>query len=281
MGQQSELKWSREEVDKLRQLLAEKVSLREAASILGRPYWGVAVKASTLDTSERRTAPAGKAPRGLDKKTLKSLIREFEQSHLSARAFCRKRKIPFRKFVTALQHRDPDWFSKSVNKLGVKGTTCPGCGAVFYQTSASHKFCSARCTSRHKRNLEYFDGDRLNAVGIVEGVCQLCFEPKSKGLSAHHMIGKGNDPNNRLMVALCVGCHQAVTILSMRSFLENPEGWERLIALVQIRKLVRKESFSSVASIKADVHWRTLSLEEYLTEDGIDPEDLQAFVNGV
>ena len=152
---------------------------------------------------------------------------------------------------------------------------------MFYQTSTSHKFCSSRCTSRHKRNLEYFDGARLNAVGIVEGVCQLCFEPKTKGLSAHHMVGKGNDPTNRLMVALCVGCHQAVTILSMRSFLENPEGWERLISLVQIRKLVRRESFNNVSSIKTKVNWRTLSLLEYLEEDGVDPEDLQSFISGV
>jgi hypothetical protein len=128
--------------------------------------------------------------------------------------------------------------------------------------------------------LEYFDGDRLNAVGIVEGVCQLCLEPKAKGLSAHHMIGKGNDPNNRLMVALCVGCHQAVTILAMRSFLENPDGWERLISLVQVRKMVRRESFESVASIKARVNWRTLSLLEHLQEDGVDPEDLEEFLTG-
>ena len=187
----------------------------------------------------------------------------------------------YRKFVSALQHRDPEWFSKSINRLGVTGLSCPGCGSVFYQTSTSHKFCSSRCTSRHKRNLEYFDGARLNAVGIVEGVCQLCFEPKTKGLSAHHMVGKGNDPTNRLMVALCVGCHQAVTILSMRSFLENPEGWERLISLVQIRKLVRRESFNNVSSIKTKVNWRTLSLLEYLEEDGVDPEDLQSFISGV
>ena len=281
MVQHSHLKWSRDEVDKLKRLLLEGLSLKAAAQELERPYWGVAVKASTLETTERKTSPAGKAPRGMDKKKLKSLIKDFDQSHLSARAFCRKRKIPFRKFVSALQHRDPEWFSKSINRLGVKGLSCPGCGSVFYQTSTSHKFCSSRCTSRHKRNLEYFDGARLNAVGIVEGVCQLCFEPKTKGLSAHHMVGKGNDPTNRLMVALCVGCHQAVTILSMRSFLENPEGWERLISLVQIRKLVRRESFNNVSSIKTKVNWRTLSLLEYLEEDGVDPEDLQSFISGV
>lgn len=281
MGTYHHLKWSKDEVDKLRRLLLDGVSLKDAAHQLGRPYWGVAVKASKLKHAERRTTPAGKAPRGMDKKKLKALVRDFEQSHLSARAFCRKRKIPFRKFVAALQHRDPEWFGKSVTKLGVKGVSCPGCGAVFYQTSASHKFCSSRCTSRHKRNLEYFDGDRLNAVGIVEGVCQLCLEPKPKGLSAHHMVGKGNDPTNRLMVALCVGCHQAVTILSMRSFLENPDGWERLISLVQVRKMVRRESFETVASIKAKVNWRTLSLLEYLEEDGVDPDDIEEFMKGL
>jgi hypothetical protein len=67
---------------------------------------------------------------------------------------------------------------------------------------------------------------------LLEATCQLCERHVEKGLTPHHIIGKENDPDDELLVALCRGCHQLVSLLGGRTFVDTPDGWERLIGMV-------------------------------------------------
>jgi hypothetical protein len=80
----------------------------------------------------------------------------------------------------------------------------------------------------------YFGGKRKQTIGLAEGVCQICERTPKKALSSHHVIGKENDPDNEILVALCSGCHNIVTQLGGRNFTESQ--WESLISFVWLRK---------------------------------------------
>jgi hypothetical protein len=41
---------------------------------------------------------------------------------------------------------------------------------------------------------------------------------------------------NAELVALCPGCHQIVTLLGGRAFVDDPRAWEALIALAWTRR---------------------------------------------
>jgi len=79
--------------------------------------------------------------------------------------------------------------------------------------------------------MSYFGGRRMEAIGLREGVCQLCFGTFDKWLSAHHVLGKERDPENNALIALCRGCHDMVTNLSARSWVERSESVTELVAL--------------------------------------------------
>src|SRR5947209_9144567 len=68
-------------------------------------------------------------------------------------------------------------------------------------------FCTVRCREAYRRNMSYFGGRRMEAIGLREGVCQLCLGKFDKWLSAHHVLGKERDPENNALIALCRGCH--------------------------------------------------------------------------
>ena len=88
----------------------------------------------------------------------------------------------------------------------------------------------------------------------------MCMAPKST-LSAHHVLGKANDPSNEYLVALCAGCHHLVGMLAGRTFAESPQGWENLINLVLSRRLAdrnrdRKSAYFGVHAC-VDLEWLT------------------------
>ncbi len=269
--------WTDREVEELRKLLP--LGLEEAARRLRRPYQGVALKASRMPLEERHGGARKKPKRGTapNKALVAKLIREVGKGATLKKA-CRTLKVQPAKALKALQFYEGQFLSQLLKlEKGLSYRLCPGCGAHFYTFSKS-TVCSPACKSRQQRDTDYFDGQRLTAVGMVEGVCQLCLKHVKRGLSAHHLIGKGNDPGNTLMVALCVGCHDLVTQLSLRTFLEDTAGWERLISMVMTRRQVRLPTFTSVATIKADVSLRSLTFRQYCNEDGIDPRDLAMVV---
>jgi hypothetical protein len=50
------------------------------------------------------------------------------------------------------------------------------------------------------------------------------------------VLGKENDPLNDVLIALCQGCHQIVTLLGARTFTDDPRAWEALISLAWMRR---------------------------------------------
>ena len=76
----------------------------------------------------------------------------------------------------------------------------------------------------------------MEAIGLREGVCQLCHIKVEKWLSAHHILGKEHDPDNQALIALCRGCHDVVTRLSARPWMERPDAVADLIALALARR---------------------------------------------
>jgi hypothetical protein len=111
---------------------------------------------------------------------------------------------------------------------------CPGCGREFTPLNKRQKACSGKCSGHARADARYFGGKRRQAIGLVEGICQLCEEKKSP-LAAHHIFGKKNDPDNEVLIALCMGCHQLVGILGRRKDVKTREFWENLISLAVVR----------------------------------------------
>lgn len=271
------LSWSVGEVSRLKELLSQGLELREIASELRRTYVGTVYKAAAVLTLGERGGKPLKIPRsiGLSKREVHKLWEPLKSWDKKWAGFCRRHKIDAVLAASAFELYFGEMWLKEAERLGLEKVPCPGCASMFFRPMVKgRETCSSRCAGRLRRDSEYFDGMRMNAVGMAEGVCQCCLEKPKSGLSAHHVIGKGNDPDNKLMVALCVGCHQLVTDLSLRGFLLDPEAWSRLIKLVLMRKEVQLEGFSEKASFGVGVSWEPLSLLQYCEREGIDPDDL-------
>ena len=275
------LSWTKKDLSLLKDYLSQGLSLEEISSKLKRTYLGIAHKAAAvLSLSERGGKPL-KIPRGigLSKKEVLALWGPLKSWDKTWSGFCRRHKIDAVLSASAFSlYLEEDW-PPEAERLGLEKTACPGCAALFYRPKGKGRVaCSTRCTGRIRRDSEYFDGMRMDAVGMAEGVCQICRTKPKRGLSAHHVLGKGNDPENKVMVALCVGCHQLVTDLSLRGFLFEGEAWARLIRLVLMRKYINLSDFDNNASFAVDVSWEPLSLIQYCELEGIDPDDLEKII---
>lgn len=113
------------------------------------------------------------------------------------------------------------------------GNECKYCGKYFAYSKKTQRFCSPKCSADSRRDIEYFGGKRRSTIGLAEGICQLCGSMPARGLASHHVWGKANDMN--YLVALCPGCHKLVGDLAVRTFVDDPEQVERLIALAWMR----------------------------------------------
>lgn len=251
--------WSREEIAELRQLVPN-CTLSDIAHQLGRPYAGVACMASRLKIVTRygnrvkRKLPRGS---GLNKQVIARLLSELQNWPGSIREFCRSRGLSIDVFAMAVQTHHPETWRTLAWQKGLDEQVCPECGVAYYPMTKKQKTCSRRCTANLKRNIAYFGGRRREAIGMNEGYCQLCAQPK-KSLQAHHILGKENDPENAWLIALCFGCHQLVTIAANRKVLDSSDGWERFIELVLARRLAAQGGQFMGTHVAVDV--------EYLTE---------------
>jgi hypothetical protein len=234
--------WTREEKLELTALISH-CTLSEIALRLGRPYYGVAMMASRMGivcntgNKIRRKVPRGI---GLNKQTTHGIIGEIEMIQVSLRQFCRARGFSIDSLALAIQKYEPDWWKKESRLRGFSAKTCPNCKNEFYPMTPKQKTCTRRCARHHIKNFEYFAGHRNDAVGLKEGICQLCLRERSKGLAVHHVLGKENDPEGRVLVALCPGCHQIVGRLAAMNLSDSEEGWQRLIELAMARRLAEK-----------------------------------------
>lgn len=108
---------------------------------------------------------------------------------------------------------------------------CIECHETFWPARKAARFCSSKCRSAFKRDQDYFGGRRHTTLGLAEGVCGLCLRRVESGLSSHHIFGKANDPGNEHLLALCKGCHQIVSALALKKWVDDTGCLERLIVL--------------------------------------------------
>jgi len=154
----------------------------------------------------------------------------------SLRSFVIQRGLDLESFVQSIQRYDPKfWEQYTRNHSSLKQKSCPQCTRLFIPMTAKQSTCSRRCSILRRIDKKYFGGKRTFAIGITEGICQLCDKEK-KSLSAHHIFGKENDSENDFLIALCSGCHQLVGRIGVRSDVKSVEFWENLISLSFARK---------------------------------------------
>jgi len=228
--------WSTEELTAATTLASSALPISQIAMRLGRTYASVAAK-----LSEQGVEHAYKTPRkvkrgvGLTKPAIIALARHLLATGMTVTKAAKMHRLSTTGLVHALQVKAPELWAEYVHRYGsLPAKKCPGCGGDFTPLSARQLYCTNRCGSHARTDQTYFGGRRRTAIGLVEGICQLCNKQKT-GLAAHHVLGKENDPDNRLLIALCSGCHQLVGILGRRSDGDSPEFWQNLIALAVAR----------------------------------------------
>jgi 5-methylcytosine-specific restriction endonuclease McrA len=181
----------------------------------------------------QRTVPRGK---GYDQRSLKKHLKALEAFSGSLPQFARKEGLQANALVVALETHFMARYRAYTALHGEPAERmCPGCAFSFVPNSASQIHCSRRCSVHARADEAYFGGKRKDTIGLQEGTCQLCGAKPRRGLQAHHVVGKENDPENCWLVALCAGCHKLVTDASRRLFLRDEAGWTRLKRLVELR----------------------------------------------
>lgn len=232
--------WTNEETAELRRLMANGLPLAEVAHRLGRTYAGVACRASRTDVPSTRPR-ARKVPRGAgyDKVTIARHLKALETTPQKPTQYARAQGLEINLLILAFQRHFPERWQQYLathSPLPEKVCEYAVCGATFVPANGKQRFCTRTCGTRANVDRTYFGGRRRETVGLVEGVCQLCARTDAKALSSHHVIGKENDPLNEILVALCSGCHNIVTLLGGRAFVDDPRAWEALISLAWMRK---------------------------------------------
>lgn len=230
--------WGDEEVDELRTLLEAGLPMSEIAQRLGRPFAGVANKASRLGlrtcSKRERKLPRGA---GFDKASTRRHMANLEHYDGPVTRYARTQGVLLETLVQALQRHVPErWGAYVAEHSDIPQRECPYCGVTFIPSSGKQRYHSRKCASDARRDHAYFNGNRANTIGLAEGICQLCGREGVSGLSAHHMIGREHDLEGSLLIALCRGCHQIVSTLAGRTRADDPFFWETLVQLVWLRR---------------------------------------------
>lgn len=232
-------KWTREELVELT-ALAPTCTISEIANRLGRPYFGVACKLSELGLAQRvgnRRRFLKPTRGGVGKKIALDYASLLPQFRGSLRQFARQHGVSLTALTTGLQQHAPDAWAAILKARGLAEKTCPVCSRRFLPLTAKQERCSTKCTRDAHADRTYFGGKRSNTIGLAEGICQVCGREAKKGLSSHHVLGKENDPDNDVLIALCQGCHQLVGKLGrMPAITDRPEAWEALVCLALMRR---------------------------------------------
>jgi hypothetical protein len=230
--------WTDEECAYLTEMISNGVTAGEAGARLGRSFAAVTCKLNEIGVSRYGKPREVKVPRGAgyDKTSMGRHIKAITTSDALPTRYCRAHGLNINVFVTAAQKHFPDEWQAIAARSGIPQRECPYCKAEFYPANGKQQWCSRKCGADSARDASYFGGKRNQAIGMAEGVCQLCGREGHHRLSAHHVFGKENDPDNDVMVALCGGCHQIVTLLGGRAFIDDQTSWETLISLAWLRR---------------------------------------------
>jgi hypothetical protein len=229
-------KWSAEEDAELAALVDAHVPLSEVSSRLGRTYAAVACRMHELGIAAGKGKPARlKRSQGYTKAEVKKHWAAFQASGMVLTRYCRTNALSIETFAQSVQrHFDAEWQEWAASH-GNEAKECPECGRLFVPANSKQVCCTRRCSTRYRRDQDYFGGQRATTIGLRDGICQICRRETDKGLSSHHVFGKENDPENRFLVALCSGCHQLVTHMGGRKWVEDTDVWEALISFAVMR----------------------------------------------
>jgi len=248
----SNKRWEPDEDAELAEL-AKTCSIAEIASRLGRTYASVACRLSEngIGTGRQFRGPR-KLPRGagFDKASIAKHLKAIDAYTGPMKRYAVANSVTLDGLIGAIQRHFPGWWTTySRTHAAISSRSCEYCETTFYPMSGKQKTYSRKCQGSARVDKTYFGGNRRNTIGLLEGVCQLCFRTDATGLSSHHMFGKKADAENRYLIALCPGCHQMVGILAGRAFLDE-RGWANLIGLVKLR---RDEGSSRSVFINVDI----------------------------
>lgn len=229
--------WTPEEDQEAADLSTAGVSLGEIARRLNRTYAAVAGRLSRMgvrNAAKRVT----KIPRGAgyDKESIRKRIKDLDSYDGPVTRYARANGLNVELLIKAIQRDHPDWWLEYVRTHSdLPQKECAYCLQPFFPATKKQAFCDRKCAADSRQDKAYFGGQRRTTVGLAAGVCQVCARKTPRGLSAHHVLGKENDPDNLLLVALCQGCHQLVTLLGGKPRVTDPVFWESLISLAWMR----------------------------------------------
>lgn len=184
-----------------------------------------------------RKIPRGK---GYDKAATLGHLRKMVKSGTNVTDYVKQEGLSLDTFMLAVRHYD-EWAlieNKYIShdpKLVTKH--CEECKGSFWPIRPTvARFCSTTCRARFARDQEYFGGRRQETKGLAEAVCQLCQRHVDKGLSSHHIYGKSNDTANEYLLALCSGCHSAVSDLALKKWIGDTAIVAKLIWLANTQR---------------------------------------------
>ena len=138
-----------------------------------------------------------------------------------------KKKYPNQRYCTPTC-RPPVQRHRTLKKV------CGVCEKVFTTNNRAQVYCSAKCNHAAESDQKYFGGLRSTAVGFKERKCWVCGKIGVRRMNVHHVVGRQN--SHQPLVALCAGCHQLVTYLGNRVFLEDAHKVADLITLARFQK---------------------------------------------
>lgn len=232
-------RWTEEEETELLSLVESKVTAGEIAQRLGRSFASVTCKLSELGKRGYKATPPKKIPRGagFDKVSVANHLRVLEATDTPVTRYCRANGMSVDNFVAAAQRHFPDrWKAICAARSPIPEKQCPYCSVSFVPANGKQTYCTRLCQGRARADRSYFGGKRMTAIGMAEGVCQVCGKQGHRRLTPHHVIGKENDPDNDIMIALCSGCHQLVTLLGARNMITDEAAMQTLITLAWLRR---------------------------------------------
>lgn len=232
-------KWTSAEDDEMRALIENGCQLAEVARRLGRTYSATATRASDLGMhNNRRVRSNRKLPRGagFDKVTVRKHMKQLAASPRSFTQYCRTNRLAVEVLSRALEtHCPDDWEAYKRAHSDLPSANCEYCGREFVPSSSRQRFCTRKCGDQSRIDLSYFGGRRRETIGLSEGICQICGRQRESRIASHHVVGKGNDPDNSFLVALCNGCHDLVSRLGARPWVNDPEIVESLLSFAWMR----------------------------------------------
>lgn len=226
-------------MSELAQLLESGVPLTEAAQRLGQPFAALAVTASELGLRVRSPAHELKLPRGrgYDKASTEKHIWALARSSLDVVRYARSADLHPDLLVLAFERYCPEaWQDYLAFHPAPERRPCDYCGRPYIPSSARQRYCTPKCAADARSDRAYFNGRRQAATGMREGLCQVCGREGRRKLAAHHLLGKEADPEGRWLIALCAGCHDAVTALARMALVDDPAKLSALISLALLRR---------------------------------------------